>query len=77
MLKLYLLEEDGRFKEQLNIECDKEESKAAHRCIYHIPDVLYTRIRPPKVREGLERFFINNHWGYREIVEDIEDEPND
>lgn len=74
MLKLYLLEEDGRFKKQLNLECEKEESKAAHRCIYHIPDVLYTRIKPPKERKSLERFFINGRWEYREIIKEIQNE---
>lgn len=74
MINLYLLEDDGRFKEHLKLEADYEESKKAHKSIYHIPDVIYTRIKPPKERDGLERFFINGRWEYREVIKVEEDE---
>lgn len=74
-LKIYTLEEDGKFKEQVILESDKEVSAKAHRSAYHIPDVKYTRVNPPKELEGYDRYFINNRWEYREVLpEPIEEE---
>ena len=67
-LKIYTLEEDGKFKEQVILEADKEASKIAHRSIYHLPETPYTRKKPIKEREGYDRYFVNNKWGYRETL---------
>lgn len=75
-LKIYKIDESGKFIEEQTIKADYEESKKAHKSIYHIPDVAYTRIRPPKEREGFERFFINGRWEYREVIK-IEEYTNE
>ena len=72
-LKIYTLEEDGKFIEQVILESDKEASAEAHRSIYHFPETPYTRERPIKEREGYDRYFINNKWEYREVLPKIEE----
>lgn len=76
-LKIYTLEEDGKFKEQVILEADKEASAKAHRSIYHFPETPYTRERPIKEREGFDRYFINNKWEYREVLPESEGETDD
>ena len=67
-MKIYTLEEDGKFIKEVRLESDKEESAKAHRSIYHFPETPYTRERPIKEREGYDRYFINNKWEYREVL---------
>lgn len=66
-LKLYLLDDEGKYLEKQVLESDKEETKKQHKPIYHIPDVKYTRVNPPKERDGFDRYFINNRWEYRQL----------
>lgn len=75
-LKIYTLEEDGKFKEQVILEADKEASATAHRSIYHFPETPYTRERPIKEREGYERYFVNDKWEYREVLPEPEGETD-
>ena len=72
-LKIYTLEEDGKFKEQVILESDKEASAEAHRSIYHFPETPYTRERPIKEREGFDRYFVDGKWEYREVLPEIEE----
>lgn len=72
-MKIYTLEEDGKFIEMVKLEADKEESAKAHRSIYHFPETPYTRIPPIKEREGYDRYFINNRWEYREVLPEPEE----
>lgn len=74
-MKIYTLEEDGKFIEMVKLEADKEESAKAHRSIYHFPEIPYTRIPPIKERAGYDRYFINNKWEYREVLPEPEEEP--
>jgi hypothetical protein len=76
-LKIYTLEEDCKFKEQVILEADKEASAKAHRSIYHFPETPYTRERPIKEREGYDRYFIDGKWEYREVLPEIEGETDD
>lgn len=64
-MKIYALEEDGKFIEMVKLEADKEASAKAHRSIYHLPETPYTRIPPIKEREGYDRYFIDGKWEYR------------
>jgi hypothetical protein len=76
-LKIYTLEEDCKFKEQVILEADKEASAKAHRSIYHFPETPYTRERPIKEREGYDRYFIDGKWEYREVLPEPEGETDD
>lgn len=71
-MKIYTLEEDGKFIEMVKLEADKEESAKAHRSIHHLPETPYTRIPPIKEREGYDRYFINGRWEYREVLPEPE-----
>lgn len=66
-LKIYALEEDGKFIEEVRLESDKEESAKAHRSIYHMPETPYTRVKPIKEQEGFDRYYVNGKWEYRKI----------
>ena len=79
-LKLHIIDDEGKYIETRLIESDKEASKAAHKSIYHIPDVKYTRVNPPKEREGFDRYFIDGLWEYHEIQteeETVEEDAQD
>lgn len=75
--KIYVIDDEGKYIETQILESDKEASKAAHRSVYHIPDVKYTRVNPPKELEGYDRYFINNKWEYREVLPEPEGETDD
>lgn len=74
-LKIYTLEEDGKYKDIVVLESDKEASAKVHKSVYHLPEEPYTRVKPPKERDGLDRYFVDNKWEYREIVKEQEEEP--
>jgi len=76
-LKIYMLEEDGKYKDTVVLESDKEASAAVHRSIYHFPEEPFTRVKPIKEREGYDRYFINNKWEYREVLPEPEGETDD
>lgn len=76
-LKIYTLEEDGKFIEQVILESDKEASAKAHKSVYHLPEEPYTRVKPPKERDGLDRYFVDNKWEYREVLPEPEGETDD
>ena len=76
-LKLHIIDDEGKYIETQIIESDKEASKAAHKSVYHIPDVKYTRVNPPKDREGFDRYFINDTWEYRKQEPEEPKEEND
>lgn len=72
-MKIYTLEEDGKFIEMVKLEADKEESAKKHMSVYHFPETPYTRIPPIKERAGYDRYFINNKWEYREVLPEPEE----
>ena len=76
-MKIYTLEEDGKFIEEVRLESDKESSKTAHRSIYHLPETPYTRVKPIKEREGYDRYFVNDKWEYREVLPEPEEVNGD
>ena len=75
-MKIYTLEEDGKFIEMVKLEADKEESAKKHMSVYRFPETPYTRIPPIKEREGYDRYFINNKWEYREVLPEPEGETD-
>lgn len=76
-MKIYTLEEDGKFIEMLKLEANKEESAKKHMSVYHFPEIPYTRIPPIKERAGYDRYFINGKWEYREVLPEPEEESNE
>lgn len=76
-LKIYMLEEGGKYVGEVVLKSDKEASATAHRAIYHFPEMPYTRERPIKERAGYDRYFINNKWEYREVLPKQEGEIDD
>lgn len=77
-IKLYMLEEDGKYKDMVVLESDKAASAEVHRSIYHFPEEPFTRVRPIKEKEGFDRYFVNGVWEYREIVEEpVENEEGE
>lgn len=76
-LKLHIIDDEGKYIETQILESDKEASKVAHKSIYHIPDVKYTRVNPPKEREGFDRYFINDSWEYRKQEPKEEDDDEE
>lgn len=72
-LKIYTLEEDGKYAGEVMLESDKEASAQAHKSIYHFPETSFTRVKPPKERDGLDRYFVDNKWEYRKIEEEREE----
>lgn len=73
-MKIYMLEEDGRYVGEVILESDKEASAKAHKSIYHVPETPFTRVKPPKERDGLNRYYIDGKWEYREIIQEPEPE---
>ena len=68
-LKLHIIDDEGKYVETQILESDKEASKAAHKSIYNVPEVKYTRVNPPKERDELDRYFNGTQWEYRKKEE--------
>lgn len=68
-LTIYTYNEEGKYLDTLILKANKEKSMEIHKSVYDIPDVLYTKVKPIKEKEGFDRYFIDDKWEYRNIIE--------